>query len=113
MAQADGNAPAASAPRLVLQGHVCMPIISGCLSLQVLHEPLFILAPASQSAAPAEEQAGSVLPDASQRTLHCCYAFPSQRGSPAVLVATDECGELLHSQLLAGRPSEHILHVSS
>lgn len=90
--------------------HAC---ISGCLSLQVLHEPLFILAPASQSAAPAEEQAGSALPDASQRTLHCCYAVPSQRGSPAVLVATDECGELLHSQLLAGRPSEHILQVSS
>ena len=74
----------------------------GSLYHQVLHEPLFILAPALRSAAPAEEQAGAMLPLASQRTLHCCYACPLDGGRPAVLVATDECGELLHSQLLGG-----------
>lgn len=87
---------------------------------EVLHEPAFVLAPpqppaltTSSAQPPAQSQAGGAgaVADgtASRRTLHCCYACFLGDGSPAVLVATDECGELLHSQLLtdsAGAPGQ-------
>ena len=67
--------------------------------MQAPHEPAFILAASSQQPAAAAAAAAASAP--SERTLHCCYACsPGASGAPAVLVATDERGELLASRLL-------------
>jgi hypothetical protein len=110
--QADLEAPLPVASNDAERQRAHEPQSRGSLALQVLHEPLFILAPAAQSAEAAEGPAGAVLPAASQRTLHCCYACPPQGRSAAVLVATDECGELLHSQLVAGASPGKCMAVS-
>lgn len=87
----------------------------------MLQEPAFILAPlqplslASTAGAqpPAETQVGGSAAAAggaaSRRTLHCCYACAPSDSLPAVLVTTDECGELQHSQLLTDSPGGAVL----